>query len=113
VPITIFKEKKYYPFLTCSDTIGKIQQNTEFYWRYQRYSYVREYFQRPILSYPPLIIVPHIILLGYTIKHKLCSKLSKNQVNDDNSVSKLNSWTPIFSKCDSVSFCEIYLQIAI
>ncbi|CAF4025827.1 unnamed protein product, partial [Rotaria sp. Silwood1] len=49
------------------NTIGKVQENTNFYWRYQRYWFIREYFQRLPLSYPPLIIIPHIILFILTI----------------------------------------------
>ncbi|UJR11905.1 hypothetical protein I4U23_016083 [Adineta vaga] len=72
-----------------ADTIGKVQQNTEFFWRYQRYSFVREYFLRPILAYPPLTIIPHIILLSYAIKNKFFSIFKQNP-----STSKI--WTPVF-----------------
>jgi hypothetical protein len=86
-------------FSSCSDSIGKVQQNTEFYWRFQRYSFVREYFQRPILAYPPLTIIPHLILLSCAIKHKFCSKLSQNQLDDGDNVSISKRMTPIFSEC--------------
>ncbi|CAF1116862.1 unnamed protein product, partial [Rotaria sordida] len=79
-----------------ADTIGKVQENTEFYWRYQRYSFVREYFERLPLSYPPLIIIPHIILLFLTIYQKCCSKLSRNRVINENHVPLSKSFTRIF-----------------
>ncbi|CAF3987348.1 unnamed protein product, partial [Rotaria sp. Silwood2] len=63
-----------------ADSIGKVQANTEFYWRYQRYSFVREYFEHLPLSYPPLIIVSHIILIILTIQNIRCSKLGRNRV---------------------------------
>ncbi|CAF1439974.1 unnamed protein product [Rotaria sp. Silwood1] len=69
-----------------TNTIGKVQENTNFYWRYQRYWFIREYFQRLPLSYPPLIIIPHIILFILTIYHKCCSKLHRQQVADLNHV---------------------------
>ncbi|CAF3888305.1 unnamed protein product [Adineta steineri] len=57
-----------------TDTIDKVKENTEFYWRYQRYSFIREYFEQPPCAYPPLIIVSHIILLIRYIYSKLCCK---------------------------------------
>ncbi|CAF3900565.1 unnamed protein product [Rotaria sp. Silwood2] len=63
-----------------ADSIGKVQANTEFYWRYQRYSFVREYFEHLPLSYPPLIIISHIILIILTIQNICCPKLGRNRV---------------------------------
>ncbi|CAF3258135.1 unnamed protein product [Rotaria sp. Silwood2] len=79
-----------------ADSIGKVQQNTEFYWRYQRYSFVREYFERLPLSYPPLIVIPHIILLFLTIRHLCCLKLGRNQVVDENYIPLSKKFTRIF-----------------
>ncbi|CAF4844012.1 unnamed protein product [Rotaria sp. Silwood1] len=67
-----------------ADSIGKVQANTEFYWRYQRYSFVREYFEYLPLSYSPLIIISHIILIIFTIQNIYCSKLDrKREAHDD------------------------------
>ena len=93
-----------------SDSIGKVQQNTEFYWRYQRYSFVREYFQHPILAYPPLTIIPHVILLSYAIKRKFCSNLDENQQDGSENVSLSQRWTPIFSECQVAFFVDILLK---
>ncbi|CAF1433937.1 unnamed protein product [Rotaria magnacalcarata] len=60
-----------------TDTIGKVQHNTEFYWQYQRYSFVREYFDRPALAYPPLIVFPHLFRVGrftWQMCRKFCCK---------------------------------------
>ncbi len=83
-----------------SDSIGKVQENTEFYWRYQRYSFVREYFERVPLGYPPLIIFSHFILLILFIQRKCCPRLFQNQVDDGNHVPISKRITPIFSKFD-------------
>ncbi|CAF0929325.1 unnamed protein product [Adineta steineri] len=68
-----------------TDTIDKVKENTEFYWRYQRYSFIREYFEQPPCAYAPLIIVSHIILLIRYIYSKLSYK--GTEVNDHTSES--------------------------
>ncbi len=81
-----------------SYTIGIVQDNTEFYWRYQRYAFVREYFECLPLSYPPLIIVSHIILLMLTIYYKCRSKFRRNQVTDEYHLPISKKITRTFSK---------------
>ncbi len=85
-----------------SHTIDKVEGNTEFYWRYQRYAFVREYFERPPLGYPPLIIFPHIVLAFLTLRRKFCPKLCHNHVGHTDHTSKLKSVTRIFSKIDNL-----------
>ncbi|CAF4010277.1 unnamed protein product [Rotaria sordida] len=79
-----------------ADSIDKVQANTEFYWRYQRYSFVREYFEYLPLSYPPLIIISHIILIISTIRSLCCLKLSRKRVVHDDYVPISNRLTRIF-----------------
>ncbi|CAF1238406.1 unnamed protein product [Adineta steineri] len=68
-----------------TDTIDKVKENTEFYWRYQRYSFIREYFEQPPCAYPPLIIFSHIILLvRYNYSKSFCTE---TEVNDHTSES--------------------------
>lgn len=88
---------KYCFPLQFSYTIDKVQGNTEFYWRYQRYSLVREYFEHLPLHFPPLIIISHVILLFLTMKEK-CVKCFDNQVEDENHTTESNTFTRIFSK---------------
>ncbi|XP_059008758.1 transient receptor potential cation channel subfamily M member 4 isoform X2 [Mustela lutreola] len=45
-----------------SDTFGKVQGNSDLYWKAQRYSLIREFHSRPALA-PPLIIISHVRLL--------------------------------------------------
>ncbi|CAF1060452.1 unnamed protein product [Rotaria sordida] len=79
-----------------ADSIGKVQENTEFYWRYQRYSFVREYFEYLPLSYPPLIIISHILLIILTIQRLCYLKLSRKRVIHDDYVPISKRLTRIF-----------------
>lgn len=45
-----------------SYTFGKVQGNSDLYWKVQRYSLIREFHSRPALA-PPLIIISHVRLL--------------------------------------------------
>ncbi|XP_066230048.1 transient receptor potential cation channel subfamily M member 4 isoform X1 [Saccopteryx leptura] len=45
-----------------SYTFGKVQGNSDLYWKAQRYSLIREFHSRPALA-PPLIIISHVCLL--------------------------------------------------
>ncbi|CAF0954182.1 unnamed protein product [Adineta steineri] len=67
-----------------TDTIDKVKENTEFYWRYQRYSFICEYFEQPPCAYPPLIVFSHIMLLARYIY----SKLSCTETEDNHHTSK-------------------------
>ncbi|XP_038608576.1 transient receptor potential cation channel subfamily M member 4 isoform X1 [Tachyglossus aculeatus] len=45
-----------------SYTFGKVQGNSDLYWKSQRYGLIREFHNRPALA-PPLIIISHLRLL--------------------------------------------------
>ncbi|XP_074164293.1 transient receptor potential cation channel subfamily M member 4 [Sminthopsis crassicaudata] len=45
-----------------SHTFGKVQGNSDQYWKFQRYGLIREFHNRPALP-PPLIAVSHVLLL--------------------------------------------------
>ncbi|CAM4805119.1 unnamed protein product [Rotaria magnacalcarata] len=79
-----------------ADSIGKVQENTEFYWRYQRYSFVREYFEHLPLSYPPLIIISHIILIILNIKNICCSSVCRHRIVRDDHLPISKKFTRIF-----------------
>ncbi|XP_006898797.1 PREDICTED: transient receptor potential cation channel subfamily M member 4 [Elephantulus edwardii] len=49
-----------------SYTFGKVQGNSDLYWKFQRYSLIREFHSRPALA-PPFIIISHVRL----VLHKL------------------------------------------
>ena len=80
------------------DSIGKVQENTEFYWRYQRYSFVRDYFERVPLAYPPLIIFSHIFLLSRALVRKCCGKHCRNRVGENDRTPASRCFTPVFSE---------------
>ncbi|XP_036600150.1 transient receptor potential cation channel subfamily M member 4 isoform X2 [Trichosurus vulpecula] len=52
-----------------SYTFGKVQGNSDLYWKFQRYGLIREFHNRPALA-PPFIIFSHILLL---LRHPRCS----------------------------------------
>uniref|UniRef100_A0A8C9GT90 Transient receptor potential cation channel subfamily M member 4 n=1 Tax=Piliocolobus tephrosceles TaxID=591936 RepID=A0A8C9GT90_9PRIM len=54
-----------------SYTFGKVQGNSDLYWKAQRYSLIREFYSRPALA-PPFIIISHLRLL----LRQLCSPLT-------------------------------------
>ncbi|XP_062944986.1 transient receptor potential cation channel subfamily M member 4 isoform X3 [Cynocephalus volans] len=45
-----------------SHTFGKVQGNSDLYWKAQRYRLIREFHSRPALA-PPLIVISHVCLL--------------------------------------------------
>ncbi|XP_072019735.1 transient receptor potential cation channel subfamily M member 2-like [Amphiura filiformis] len=51
-------------------TFTTVQENTDVYWKYQRYKLIREYYKRPPLP-PPFIIMSHL----YLLTKELCKKL--------------------------------------
>ena len=60
---------------SCSYTFDKIQESSETVWRYYRYGLVYEYFNRPTLA-PPLIIINHVVrFFNYT--YRKCNQNEK------------------------------------
>ncbi|XP_052080210.1 transient receptor potential cation channel subfamily M member 1-like isoform X2 [Mytilus californianus] len=55
-----------------SNTFQKVQDNAVLIWKFHRYSLVHEYYERPVLA-PPLIIINHLYI-GYFVYHKWCKK---------------------------------------
>ncbi|CAF3112137.1 unnamed protein product [Rotaria sp. Silwood2] len=61
-----------------SYTFESVQSQTDRVWRYERYSFIREYFDRPPL-FPPFIILTHLIeLIKLLIRH--CSKRRRSNM---------------------------------
>ncbi|XP_038076672.1 transient receptor potential cation channel subfamily M member-like 2 isoform X3 [Patiria miniata] len=54
-----------------SYTFSAVQDNTDVYWRFQRYDLIQEYFSRPPLV-PPFIIISHIFLVVRFMLQKFC-----------------------------------------
>ncbi|XP_023562452.1 transient receptor potential cation channel subfamily M member 4 [Octodon degus] len=59
-----------------SYTFGKVQGNSDLYWKAQRYSLIREFHSRPALA-PPLIVISHVRLL---IKRLYRNRRSRSSV---------------------------------
>ncbi|XP_033100603.1 transient receptor potential cation channel subfamily M member-like 2 [Anneissia japonica] len=55
-----------------SYTFSAVQDNTDQYWKYQRYEIISEYFSRPPLA-PPFIAVSHIYILVTYILRTFCN----------------------------------------
>ncbi|CAF4283363.1 unnamed protein product, partial [Rotaria sp. Silwood2] len=61
-----------------SYTFESVQSQTDRVWHYERYSFIREYFDRPPL-FPPFIILTHLIeLIKLLIRH--CSKRRRSNM---------------------------------
>ncbi|CAM4747246.1 unnamed protein product [Rotaria magnacalcarata] len=44
-------------------SINAVQEKNEYFWRYQRYELICEYFEKPMFAYPPLSLVVYVWLL--------------------------------------------------
>ncbi|CAF3880150.1 unnamed protein product [Rotaria sp. Silwood2] len=77
-------------------TIDEVKENTQFYWRYQRYAFVREYFERPLLAYPPLNLLVYIVLGFNVLRWKCCPKLCRNRVEVEDHRSKSKGIIGVF-----------------
>jgi hypothetical protein len=55
-----------------SFTFDSVQTQTDLVWRYERYSLIREYFDRPPL-FPPLILITHLITLIRFVVRNFCT----------------------------------------
>jgi hypothetical protein len=67
-------------FLLCySFSIQEVQDKNEFYWRYQRYELLREYFEKPLFAFPPLSLLVYICLVFdfWVLKGTTCRVFSK------------------------------------
>ncbi|XP_036861760.1 transient receptor potential cation channel subfamily M member 4 isoform X2 [Manis javanica] len=58
-----------------SYTFGKVQGNSDLYWKAQRYSLIREFHSRPALA-PPLIVISHVRLLVRRLRRRRASTSS-------------------------------------
>lgn len=52
-----------YIFHTYSFAINDVHEKNEYYWRYQRYQLIREYFEKPKFVFPPLSLFIYILML--------------------------------------------------
>uniref|UniRef100_A0A3P8XKB6 Transient receptor potential cation channel, subfamily M, member 4a n=1 Tax=Esox lucius TaxID=8010 RepID=A0A3P8XKB6_ESOLU len=79
-----------------SHTFSKVQENSDTYWKFQRYNLILEYHSRPCLA-PPFIIISHIHLLIKRHIRKIPSTKIKHFVLEirDREASRLNTWEAI------------------
>ncbi|XP_064237127.1 transient receptor potential cation channel subfamily M member 4 isoform X1 [Aotus nancymaae] len=84
-----------------SYTFGKVQGNSDLYWKSQRYRLIREFHSRPALA-PPLIIISHSRLLLRKLCRRSRSSLPPSSVIGDFRVSfspeaerKLLTWESV------------------
>ncbi|XP_075392654.1 transient receptor potential cation channel subfamily M member 4 isoform X2 [Tenrec ecaudatus] len=62
-----------------SYTFGKVQGNSDLYWKAQRYSLIREFHSRPALA-PPLIVISHVRLLLRRLRRRRAQLPNSPQV---------------------------------
>jgi len=63
--------------LDFSFTFQSVQDQTDLVWRYERYALIRDYFDRPPL-FPPFIIITHFIELIKLISRHLPKRKPTN-----------------------------------
>ncbi|CAF0876559.1 unnamed protein product [Didymodactylos carnosus] len=60
-----------------ASTINRVQNNIEYFWRYQRYLFIQEYFECAV-PYPPLNLILYLYLFcHYLLTTPLCLKNNK------------------------------------
>ncbi|KAH3703778.1 hypothetical protein DPMN_078825 [Dreissena polymorpha] len=69
-----------------SYTFTKVQDNTDKHWCFQRYSLIYEYYERPVLC-PPLIMLTQLYLLVRYIVTSLCGSRLKHQDSSNDFIS--------------------------
>ena len=57
-------------FRLLSFAINDIQEKNQYYWHYQRYELIREYFEKPKFGFPPVSLVVYILMLYRLIYHR-------------------------------------------
>ncbi|KAL0993681.1 hypothetical protein UPYG_G00111550 [Umbra pygmaea] len=79
-----------------SHTFSKVQENSDTYWKFQRYNIILEYHSRPCLA-PPFIIISHIHLLIKRHIRKIPSTKIKHFVLEvgGREANRLNTWEAI------------------
>jgi len=60
-----------------SYTFQKIQDNTDLHWYFQRYTLIYEYYSRPMLP-PPFVLISHVIMLVHAIIRRICNCCNTN-----------------------------------
>ncbi|UJR07956.1 hypothetical protein I4U23_012235 [Adineta vaga] len=69
-------------------TINDVQEKSEYFWRYQRYELIRDYFEQPLFAYPPLSIVGYFCtLIKYCLRRgnvvRVFKRLATKQMDCD------------------------------
>ncbi|XP_064844848.1 transient receptor potential cation channel subfamily M member 4-like isoform X1 [Oncorhynchus masou masou] len=79
-----------------SHTFSKVQENSDTYWKFQRYKLILEYHSRPCLA-PPFIIISHLHLFIKRRIRRIPSLKIKHFVLEihGRQASKLNMWEAI------------------
>ncbi|XP_029014780.1 transient receptor potential cation channel subfamily M member 4-like isoform X2 [Betta splendens] len=79
-----------------SYTFSKVQENSDIYWKFQRYNLIVEYHSRPSLA-PPFIILSHIhLLIKRCIRHIPSAKIEHFALElQDNKASYLQTWEAV------------------
>ncbi|XP_022096930.1 transient receptor potential cation channel subfamily M member 2-like isoform X2 [Acanthaster planci] len=68
-------------------TFTTVQDNTDTYWKFQRFELVKEYHRRPVLA-PPFIVFAHVYLLVRAFLHHTCTFYSEKPRGSSNAMRK-------------------------
>ncbi|UJR16241.1 hypothetical protein I4U23_003149 [Adineta vaga] len=71
-------------------SIQRVEDKNKFYWRYQRYELLREYFEKPLLAIPPL----SLLVYSFVLIMIFCNRGTNHRILKRRTTSKLDkAWT--------------------
>ncbi|CAF1223885.1 unnamed protein product [Adineta ricciae] len=87
-------------------TIMDVQDKSEYLWRYQRYELIRNYFEQPLLAFPPLSIVGYFwTLLKYCLRRRDVARIFKRFATKQSN----NEWTN-FENAATYSYTRTFVD---
>lgn len=83
----------YVLFFLFSTTISKVENNAKYVYHYQRYILTQEYFEKPIVPIPPLLLLWYLCMGIRCIGHRLlqCFRKPKTREQHKHYVTKIFS----------------------
>jgi hypothetical protein len=84
--------------LNFSTTINRVENNAKYFYHYQRYKLTQEYFEKPIMPVPPLILIWYLGMIAQFIWNQLtrrCRKRTNNKQDKYQMIKIFSKFNPI------------------